>query len=87
MEFAIHHMTTQKRWADIVLTAATMEQRGLLRSWLQQHKEIMGTKNKLQDGYCALFFGPDGIGKSAAAAVLANEAGGDLTHQSGTSGF
>jgi SpoVK/Ycf46/Vps4 family AAA+-type ATPase len=78
MEFAIHHLATQKRWADIVLNAVTLEQIGLLRGWLHQHKHIIGVKNKLRDGYHALFYGPAGTGKSLTAAILANEVGADV---------
>lgn len=56
MEFAIHHMTIQKRWTDSVVNAVTIEQLEVLRSWLQRHKEIIDTKNKWQHGYHALFW-------------------------------
>jgi SpoVK/Ycf46/Vps4 family AAA+-type ATPase len=78
MEFPVHHMTTQKRWADIVLNASTQEQIDQLRAWLQQHKEIIYAKNKLLDGYRALFYGPAGTGKSLTAAILANELGAEI---------
>lgn len=75
MEFLIQHMATQKHWADIVLNPSTLEQIDQLRDWLKQHKELSHTKNKLQDGYHALFYGPAGTGKSLTASILANELG------------
>ena len=78
MEIPIHHMTTQKRWADMVLNASTLQQLDQLRHWLTQHREIIPTKNQLQDGYCALFYGPSGTGKSLTAAILANESGAEI---------
>lgn len=75
MEFLIQHMATQKHWADIVLNSSTLEQIDLLRDWLKQHKELSHTKNKLRDGYQALFYGPEGTGKSLTASILANELG------------
>jgi SpoVK/Ycf46/Vps4 family AAA+-type ATPase len=75
MEFIIQHMATQKHWADIVLNFSTLEQIDQLRDWLRQHRELAHTTNKLQDGYIALFYGPEGTGKSLSAAILANESG------------
>lgn len=78
MEFAIHHMTTEKQWADIVLNPSTRSQIDQLRAWLQQHKPIRKTKNKLQNGYRVMFIGPEGTGKSLTAAMLAREFGADI---------
>lgn len=75
MEFLIQHMATQKHWADMVLNPSTLEQIDQLRDWLKQHKELSHTKNKLQDGYRALFYGSAGTGKSLTATILANELG------------
>ena len=75
MEFLFQHMATQKHWADIVLNPSTLEQIDQLRDWLKQHKELAHAKNRLQDGYHALFYGPEGTGKSLTASILANELG------------
>lgn len=75
MEFPIHHMTTQKRWEDIVLNVPTLGQIDQLRAWLNQHKNITPARKRLQAGYQALFYGPAGTGKSLAATILANELG------------
>ncbi len=75
MEFIIQHMATQKHWADIVLNPSTLEQIDQLRDWLKQHKELTNTKNKLKDGYRALFYGAEGTGKSLTTSILANELG------------
>lgn len=78
MELPIHHLATQKRWADIVLSTSTQEQVDLLRAWLKQHKEIHPAKNRLQEGYRVLFYGPEGTGKSLTATLLANELGAEI---------
>jgi SpoVK/Ycf46/Vps4 family AAA+-type ATPase len=75
MEIPIHHMTTQRRWADMVLNPSALEQIDQLRKWLKQHQEISPSKSKLKDGYLALFYGPAGTGKSLTAAILASELG------------
>ncbi|MGZ8523832.1 MAG: ATP-binding protein, partial [Chitinophagaceae bacterium] len=78
MELPIHHLTTQKRWADIVLNASTLEQIDLLRGWLKQHTEIHSSKNRIPEGYRVLFYGPAGTGKSLTAAILSNELGAEI---------
>lgn len=73
MELPLHHMTTQKQWADIVLNPSTLQQIDQLRSWLAQHAGLTNQKNRLKDGYRVLFYGPEGTGKSTAASILAKE--------------
>jgi hypothetical protein len=58
MELPVHHITTQKRWDDIVLNASTPVPLNQLRDWLQQHKELFHSKNELLRGYRALFYDP-----------------------------
>lgn len=78
MELPLHHMTTQKHWADIVLNSSTLQQIDQLRSWLAQHAGLVNQKNKLKDGYRVLFYGPGGTGKSTAASILAKEISTDI---------
>lgn len=78
MELPLHHMTTQKHWADIVLNSSTLQQIDQLRSWLAQHADLVNQKNKLKDGYRVLFYGPAGTGKSTAASILAKEISTDI---------
>ncbi|MFC0773697.1 ATP-binding protein [Terrimonas alba] len=78
MELPLHHMTTQKHWADIVLNSSTLQQIDQLRSWLAQHAGLVNQKNKLKDGYRVLFYGPAGTGKSTAASILAKEISTDI---------
>lgn len=80
MELAVHHITTQKQWSDIVLNPSTMDQLEQLRSWLKQCRENTPAKSKLQLSYRALFYGPPGTGKCLTAAILANELGTEIYH-------
>jgi len=78
MEVPIRQMTTQKRWADIVLNPSTLQQLEDLRTQLQQHKETGYATKRLKPGYRVLFYGPPGTGKTLAASLLAKELGGEL---------
>jgi len=73
MEFPIHHIATQKHWADLVLNPSTLQQIDQLFTWLKQHKENVNTRDSLRNGFRALFYGPAGTGKSLTAAILGNE--------------
>ncbi len=72
MESAIHHITTVKRWADIVLVPGTRRLIDQLRDFLKAHRK---TKDKSTGSNIVLFHGPSGTGKSLAAALLGKEAG------------
>ena len=75
MELAIHHITTDKRWADIVLDPATRRQIDELRDFLKAHMNTGMTTGKSAGNKSVLFQGPGGTGKSLAAALLGKEAG------------
>ncbi len=72
MELAIHHITTDKRWADIVLDPGTSRQIDKLQNFLKSYGK---TTVKSNDSNIVLFKGPSGTGKSLAAALLGKEAG------------
>jgi len=78
MERPIQQMTTQKRWADIVVNPSTLQRLEDLRTQLQQHKDVTATKKRIQAGYRVLFYGPPGTGKALAASLLAQELGVEL---------
>ena len=78
MESPIQQMTTQKRWTDIVLNPATMQQLEGLRTLLQQHKDPRTATKSIKPGYHVLFYGPPGTGKTLAASLLAKELGQEL---------
>ena len=75
MELAIHHITTDKRWADIVLDPATRRQIDELRDFLKAHMNTGMTAGKSTGSKSVLFHGSGGTGKSLAAALLGKEAG------------
>ncbi len=75
MELAIHHITTDKRWADIVLDPATRRQIDELRDFLKAQVNTGMTAGKSTGSKSVLFQGPGGTGKSLAAALLGKEAG------------
>jgi len=73
MELPILKMSTQKQWADLVLSPACLQQLIDLRTQLQKNSATGVTKKRLKPGYRALFYGPSGTGKSLAASLLAND--------------
>ncbi len=75
MELAIHHITTDKRWADIVLDPATHRQLDELRDLLKTHMNTGMRTGRLSGSNTVLFHGPGGTGKSLAAALLGKETG------------
>jgi len=78
MDLPIRQITTQKRWADIVLDPSTLQQLEDLRTQLQQTKETRSGIKRIQPRYRALFYGPPGTGKTLAASLLAKELGEEL---------
>jgi SpoVK/Ycf46/Vps4 family AAA+-type ATPase len=78
MELPIRQITTQKRWADIVLDPSTLQQLEDLRAQLQPTIEARSTKKRVKPGYRALFYGPPGTGKTLAATLLAKDLGEEL---------
>jgi len=75
MELAIHHITTDKRWADIVLDPATRRQIDEIRDFLKAQVNTGMKAGKSTGSKSVLFYGPGGTGKSLAAALLGKEAG------------
>ena len=74
MEVAVHHITTQKKWADLILDKTSREQITLLQ---QQLKEFYGgtadQPTRLRRGVAVLFCGPSKADRYAAAALLGQE--------------
>jgi SpoVK/Ycf46/Vps4 family AAA+-type ATPase len=74
MEIAAYHMTTQKQWADIILSGSTLSQLEDLRNRVHQHRhEIIGRPGSQHPGIRTVFYGPPGTGKSFTAALLGKE--------------
>ncbi len=76
-------ITPRRRWSDIVLPPARLEQLGEVAGAIRSRSRVydewgFGRRLSLGRGVSALFAGPPGTGKTLAAEILATEMGLDL---------
>lgn len=58
---------------DLVIPLALRQQIAEMIDWLKYHEELAAILNGRKRGYCALFYGPSGTGKTFTAEILGNE--------------
>nr|WP_295863544.1 ATP-binding protein [uncultured Chitinophaga sp.] len=78
-EFAAEYITTDLLWSDLVLQENTLQQIKEIEQWVMHHRTLLDDWQmirKVKRGYCALFHGPPGTGKTMAATLL-----GKYTHR------
>ncbi len=81
MSFPAQRITTEMEWADLVLSAQTLQQIHDLQAWITHGPTILhtwGMKKQLKLGYRALFNGPPGTGKTLTASLLGKYTGKDV---------
>jgi AAA+ superfamily predicted ATPase len=72
-EFAAEYITTDQEWSDLVLNNNTFRQIREIEQWVIYQQTLMEDwqmKKRVKHGYCALFHGPPGTGKTMAATLL-----------------
>ncbi|TDO96713.1 ATP-binding protein [Marinomonas balearica] len=80
-DFPAKRVVSGKRWQDLNLPDATMEQLEDIRGWIKHGhklKQDWGFGNKIRPGYRALFHGQPGTGKTMAACLLGESTGSDV---------
>lgn len=80
-DFPARKVTTSREWSELVLDSRTLEQLDIIRKWLDYGPVLMndwGMKDKISNGYRALFFGPSGTGKTLSASLLGKLTGRDV---------
>jgi hypothetical protein len=79
--FPARRITTALDWEDLVLGPEVMAEIDIIRGWLEHRDAILGDWDLgrvLTPGYCSLFYGPPGAGKTLTAALIGKSAGKDV---------
>ncbi|MFB6454697.1 ATP-binding protein [Chitinophaga sp. Hz27] len=80
-DFAAEYITTTQQWEDLVLNEHTFKQIHEIEEWVRHHDQLLHEWNmirRVKQGYCALFHGPPGTGKTMAAMLLGKYTGLDV---------
>lgn len=80
-EFAAEYIRTSRDWDDLVLNHHTLVQIREIHDWIRHHHTLLHDlqfKNRMKQGYTALFHGPPGTGKTMAATLLGKSSGLDV---------
>ena len=80
-EFPAKRMDTPHVWDDLILEPQVMNQLLEIQAWIEHGHTVLTSLplgRKLKPGYCALFFGPPGTGKTMAASLLGKNSGRDV---------
>jgi DNA polymerase III delta prime subunit len=80
-EFAAEYISTTRDWADLVLNDHTLQQIREIEEWVRHHPALLHEwqfGSRMKQGYCALFHGPPGTGKTMAATLLGKYTGLDV---------
>jgi len=80
-DFPARLLRSHMSWNDLVLEPSTFEQLHELEAWLRHgptllHEWQLG--RRIQPGYCCLFHGPSGTGKTLTATLLGQHLGRDV---------
>lgn len=74
-------ITSPLDWNDLVLEDYLLSEIHDIRTWIENENHILndwGLKDKIKPGFKALFYGPDGTGKTTTACLLGKSAGLDV---------
>ncbi len=80
-EFAAEYISTSREWDDLVLNGHTLQQIREIEEWIKHHHTLLHEwqfGQRMKRGYCALFHGPPGTGKTMAATLLGKSTGLDV---------
>lgn len=80
-EFAAEYISTSREWTDLVLNDHTLQQIREIEEWVRHHHTLLQEwqfGKRMKHGYCALFHGPPGTGKTMAATLLGKYTGLDV---------
>ncbi|NIG53817.1 ATP-binding protein [Chitinophaga sp. Cy-1792] len=80
-DFAAEYITTMQEWDDLILNPHTLEQIREIEEWVRHQHQLLHDWNmirRVKQGYCALFHGPPGTGKTMAAMLLGKYTGLDV---------
>ncbi len=74
-------ITSPLNWDNLVLESHLMSEIEDIRTWVEKEDYIlngMGLKDKVKPGFRALFYGPEGTGKTTTACLIGKSAGLDV---------
>lgn len=81
IDYCCNKITTELFWNDLLLDEHTLGEVSLLDTWLRHSETILNDqamKKKIKPGYCCLFYGLPGTGKTLTACLLGKSAGIDV---------